>query len=220
MSSSIGRGPLGQLLVQPGRREEFLEVVGRAKARNEGLGAQVRVRQTLFGGESSGQITIASLFESEEAHAEFTDKLRQTQDHPLMVMFQSADPPAMSVSRILAVEITPKPSGKIPAVKPVGTSNIFRPAAGHTDEVRAALAKAQELHESLGATFTVWRPLYAGSNAGTLNVLQSHDSFGARAQFAAKLRDANQGQVGPLGQLIRSGAITPVASSLTVEVDV
>ncbi len=210
---------LSQFRTDPGRAQEFLKIVGEGKAVNERLGAKVFVRRTVFGGELAGVITIGSLFESEESHAKYIERLQQEQDHPLFVMNQSANPPATLLSRSMGLEITPKPSGGIPAVKPVGTASIFR-RSGNFEEVQAGIAKSQELHESLGATVTVWRPMYAGSNAGTIAYLQGYDSFTARAQFTTKLAEANQGQPGPLGQLIRSGAVTPVSSALSVEVEV
>ncbi len=210
---------LSQFRAIPGRGQEFLKIVGEAKAVNERLGAKVIVRQTVFGGELAGVIIVGSLFESEESHAEFTERLLQEQDHPLFVMSRSANPPATLLSRSLNVEITPRPFGRTPTVKPLSTVSVFR-RSGNFDEVQAALARAQELHESLGATVTVWRPQFAGSNAGTIAYLQGHDGFTARAQFATKLAQANQGKPGPIGQLIRSGAITPVSSGLSVEVDV
>ncbi len=209
---------LSQFRANQGRGEEFLKIVGEAKSVNERLGAKVLVRRTVFGGELAGVITIGSLFESEESHAEYIERLQQEQDHPLLVMNQSASPPATLLSRSMVVEITPKPSGGIPALKPLSTVSIFR-RSGDFDEVQAGIAKAQELHESLGATVTVWRPMYAGSNAGTIAYVTGHDGFTARAQFATKLAEANRAEPGPLGQLIRSGAVTPVSSALSVQID-
>ncbi len=210
---------LGQFRVSQGRDQEFLKVLGKTKAINEGLGAKVLVRRTIFGGENAGVITLGALYESAESHAAFTEKLRAQENHPMFVMNQSPNPPATLLARSMALEVTPKPSGGIPVTKPVTTLAQFR-RSGNFDEVQAALAKAQELFESLGAVVTMWRPLYAGSNAGTISLVQGHDSFTTRAQFATKLAEATQGQGGPIGQLIRSGAITPVGSSLSVEVDV
>ena len=210
---------LGQFRVGQGRDQEFLKILGETKALNESLGAVVLVRRTIFGGENAGMITLGALYESAESHAAFMEKLRGQESHPLFVMNQSTNPPATLVARSMALEITPKPSGGIPVQKPVSTLALFR-RSGNFDEMMAALAQAQELFESLGAVVTMWRPLYAGSNAGTISLLQGHDSFTTRAQFATKLVEANQGQGGPIGQLIRTGAITPVSSSLSVELEV
>ena len=212
-------GVVSQFQPNQGRAQEFLKIVGDAKSVNERLGATVLVRRTVFGGELAGVITVGSLFESDESHAEYIEQLQKEQDHPLLIMSQSASPPATLLSRSMVVEITPKPSGGIPSLKPLSTVSLLR-RSGNFDEVQAGIAKSQELHESLGATVTVWRTTFGGSNAGTIAYLMGHDGFTERAQFATKLAEANRSQPGPLGQLIRSGAVTPVSSSLSVQIDV
>ena len=134
-------------------------------------------------------------------------------------MAQSANPAATLVSRSMVSEITPRPSGGIPPALPITTVVSYQIASGQLDLVQAGTAEAQDLHESLGAQVSVWAPLFAGTNSGTIAYLMGFEGWTARAQFGAKLTERNQGRPGPLARLIRSGALTIVSSSLSVPVE-
>ncbi len=206
-------GVFTQFQIVQGRRDEALKVLAEAKAVTEQDGAVVRVRQTVIGGETSGNVSYGALFEDGLKHAEFVEKMIERGSNPLMEMLNAADPPALAISRAMANEITPKPRGIQPSSR-VSTAVSLRVSPGQQDVVLAVLAEAQDHDERLGASVSVWRVAFAGANSGTIAFLRGFESWKARAEFAEKMREARGG---PSGQLVRSGAVSVASSSISVE---
>ena len=208
-----------QFRINPGRRDEFLEIAREQKALAERLGAKVAFRQTTFGGEASGVIIASALFEDPQQRAKALEQLAQEATIPVREMIQSADPAATFLGRVMLNEITPNPQPGIPPLSRLLVALTFRPAPGHWPEVQAALAEAQELHEGLGARVHVWLPQFAGTATGTFIYTTGHDGWAAQSEYNAKLQEANQGQPGPLLRLGLSGVLTPVSSAAAVLMD-
>lgn len=210
-----------QYQVSPGRREEFIEALGKAKTGAEGRGANVHIRQTAAGGEASGRLSRVLRFENGAARAAFLDQRRERQQPgSLEGVMQAADPPATLVARYWLTELNPQPDGEIPAAPNVLLANSYRFMPGHFAEADAALAAFQSQAESVGQRATIWLLVNAGMNSGVRAVTGGFDSFRALSEFVQRLQERNEGGPGPLTRAVQSGTLELVnqATSTLVEV--
>ena len=95
-------GVFTQFQIVQGRRDEALKVLAEAKAVGEQDGAVVRVRQTVIGGEASGNVSYGALFEDGLKHAEFVEKMIERGSNPLMEMLNARPPISARRSRVPA----------------------------------------------------------------------------------------------------------------------
>lgn len=205
-----------RFVVAPGRREEFIGVIRQIKGVMGPLGGTTTLRQVQYGGETAGQLSLVTMFESERARAEALDKSRaENLLAGVAATMQGANPPAQLLSRVLLSEVG-GPEG-LPMPKPVLTSAAWSVAPGHFDEAMAAFEAARAKHAGLGVEARLFRVASGGALNGALIRGMSFDSLAAQQTFA----DANAAAPGtPIGTAVRAGTITSVGASLQFSIDV
>ena len=215
--------------VMPRRRDELVDIAGETDEVIERVGGRIELRRAMLAGEASDQITRVTLFPDPQSRATALDVLSQSPPPRMREMAASPDPPARLVSRSMLTEITLRQAEGRPAEgrRPDGLPErsrvislyVLAPLPGRYDEVEAAIAEAQSLHESLGARVHVWMATMADAETGRIGYALGHDSFSAAAETMRRAREASAaaGRPGPLARLIRGGHCVGSSVSMLIE---
>ena len=142
--------------VAPGRREEFVGVLGDAKRLFEANGSITRAASTFYGGEATGRITSLNAFTDLGAMADFLQKLQQLEaPNPVAAALESDNPPARMIQASVLDDVTPRPHDTLVTERAVATVLGLRATPGQEAALMDGLAKAQDASEARGGEMRV-----------------------------------------------------------------
>jgi hypothetical protein len=200
----------------PAHRGEFLELLGKAKAHYESLGADTRVRTAFVAGPNSGIVLVQNWFEDDVKRGEWIDRVLETAgDSPLVAALRSADPPATVRGRTLTRAV---PAGSpAPDNSAVQATFRYQVTPGQRPIAQAAGDEADKIAQGFGAATSRVALTHAGPNGGVVVRTIGADSFAALGAIEEKIQAEGPGA---WEAAIGSGAITVVGRTVSRRLDV
>jgi len=185
-----------QWAVTPGKQEEFLPNVARAKKIHQRLGGQVRVLQNTFGGENTGRISYVIEHSDLAAFASFSQQMQADAEwQQLWASVNSGSPAATMISNSLLAEPAPSNSSGAQGGSRPGAAMVvvaLRPTPGRLQEALASVAEAGRILSAAGAQVRVWQATIAGSQAGSLLATSELADMSSFATAMQKLQSGTE----------------------------